>query len=44
MDNQVINSLAIDIANLHVRLAQSEAENAQLKAQLAEANKKDEEN
>lgn len=39
MDNQVVNNLAIEIANLNIKLAQSQAENAQLKAQLADTQK-----
>lgn len=43
MENQVINNLAIEIANQSIKNAQLQAENTQLKAQLAEATKKDEE-
>lgn len=43
MDNQVVNNLAIEIANLNIKNAQLLAENTQLKSQLAEATKKDEE-
>ena len=39
MDNQVINNLAIEIANLHIQLAQSKAENEQLKQQLSTKDK-----
>ena len=35
MENQIVNNLAVDIANLHVQLAQSKAENEQLKQQLS---------
>ena len=35
MENQVVNNLAIEIANLHIQLAQAKAENEQLKQQLS---------
>lgn len=35
MENQIVNNLAIEIANLHIQLAQSKAENEQLKQQLS---------
>ena len=35
MENQVVNNLAIEIANLHIQLAQAKAENGQLKQQLS---------
>lgn len=35
MENQVVNNLAIEIANLHIQLAQVKAENTQLKQQLS---------
>lgn len=35
MENQVVNNLAIEIANLHIQLAQIKSENEQLKQQLS---------
>ena len=35
MKDQIINNLAVEIANLHIQLAQSKAENEQLKQQLS---------
>lgn len=38
MDNQIINNLAIEIANLNIKNAQLLAENTQLKSQLSNNN------
>lgn len=38
MDNQVVNNLAIEIANLNIKNAQLLAENTQLKSQLSNNN------
>ena len=38
MDNQIVNNLAIEIANLNIKNAQLLAENTQLKSQLSNNN------
>lgn len=36
MNEQVINNLAVEIANLHIKLATEQAKNTQLQQQLAQ--------